>query len=265
MDKTVQASAALLLDYDVAMEVASHEAVVRQAYKDSVGKWTWSVGLTSATGHDVERYIGKPQSLEDCLRIYAWALDNYADDVRRAFRGVALTKAQFAAALSFHWNTGAIRSASWVEHFKAGRIAEAKKAFMNYRRPAEIIPRRRKVRDLFFNGKWSNDGKMMEWTVVKPSGYIDWSKGRKIDVSSELRAALSGVATAPVQPDAKPAPVQAPAPVVVEKPVVADPGELEQHPAKSKTVWSWLITTAIVPILTVFNDWRVQLVREGES
>lgn len=49
------------------------------------------------------------------------------------------------------------------------------------------------------------------------------------------------------------------APVIVEKPVVADPGELEQHPAKSKTVWSWLITTAIVPILTVFNDWRVQL------
>jgi hypothetical protein len=54
-------------------------------------------------------------------------------------------------------------------------------------------------------------------------------------------------------------PARAPAPVVVEKPVVADPGELEQHPAKSKTVWSWLITTAIVPILTVFNDWRVQL------
>jgi hypothetical protein len=34
----VPAGAALLLDYDIAMEVAYHEAVVRQAYKDSVGK-----------------------------------------------------------------------------------------------------------------------------------------------------------------------------------------------------------------------------------
>ncbi|WP_432288752.1 hypothetical protein SLT36_30080 (plasmid) [Aminobacter sp. BA135] len=48
-------------------------------------------------------------------------------------------------------------------------------------------------------------------------------------------------------------------PVVVEKPVVADPGELEQHPMKSKTVWQWIITTVIVPLLVVFQDWRVQL------
>lgn len=51
-----------------------------------------------------------------------------------------------------------------------------------------------------------------------------------------------------------------PKPVVVEKPVVADPGELEQSPMKSKTVWQWIITTVLVPVLAVFQDWRVQLV-----
>ncbi|WP_313194591.1 hypothetical protein [Shinella zoogloeoides] len=54
-----------------------------------------------------------------------------------------------------------------------------------------------------------------------------------------------------------------PKPVVVEKPVVADPGELEQSPMKSKTVWQWIITTVLVPVLAVFQDWRVQLVIVG--
>lgn len=34
----------------VALELASHEGLVRQAYKDSVGVWTWSIGITSASG-----------------------------------------------------------------------------------------------------------------------------------------------------------------------------------------------------------------------
>src|SRR5690554_6331906 len=96
------------VDHEVALEVACHEALVRQTYKDSVGVLTWCVGMTNATGHTVERYIGKPASLQHCMNIYAWALDRYADGVRRAFKGTPLTKAQFAAALSFHWNTGAI-------------------------------------------------------------------------------------------------------------------------------------------------------------
>lgn len=54
-------------------------------------------------------------------------------------------------------------------------------------------------------------------------------------------------------------PEQEPEPVVIEKPVVADPGELEQSPMKSKTVWQWIITSVLVPILAVFDDWRVQM------
>ena len=75
------------VDYSVALEVASHEAVIRQAYKDSVGIWTWSVGLTGATGHDVERYIDNPASLQHCLNIFVWALRNYAAQVNDAFPG----------------------------------------------------------------------------------------------------------------------------------------------------------------------------------
>lgn len=43
--------------YRIALEVAYHEALVRRAYKDSVGVWTWSVGLRHQhrlgdVGHD---------------------------------------------------------------------------------------------------------------------------------------------------------------------------------------------------------------------
>lgn len=90
----VPAGAALpAVDYDVAMEVASHEALTRQTYKDSVGKLTWNVGMTNATGHTVERYIGSPAPLQHCMDIYAWALRNYAVGVYRAFAGHKLTKA----------------------------------------------------------------------------------------------------------------------------------------------------------------------------
>lgn len=201
MDRTVPTGAALLLDYDVALEVASHEAIIRQAYKDSVGVWTWSVGLTSMSGHSVERYINNPQPLEHCLKIFVWALERYARDVNAAFAGTPLTKAQFAAALSFHWNTGSIKTASWVKKFKAGDIAGAKRAFMDWQKPKEIVPRREKERDLFFNGKWSNDGRMTEYTKLKANSTPDWSSARKINVKKELKAALSDVSDPqPVQP-----------------------------------------------------------------
>ena len=86
------------VDYEIAMEVASHEALIRQTYKDSVGVLTWCVGMTNATGHTVERYINNPASVQHCMNVYTWALENYAEGVRRAFDGHVLIKAQFAAA-----------------------------------------------------------------------------------------------------------------------------------------------------------------------
>ncbi|MBW9090823.1 hypothetical protein JNB91_23715 [Rhizobium wenxiniae] len=237
MDKNVPSGSAMVVDYDVAMEVASHEAIILQAYKDSKNIWTWSVGLTSATGHLVERYIGKPQSLEHCLRVYVWALDNYADAVRKAFAGVPLTKAQFAAALSFHWNTGKIGSASWVKLFKQGKLAEARKAFMNYSKPKEIVPRRQKERDLFFDGKWSNAGAMTEYTRVTAKGTPDWGSAKRINVERELKAALADeipAADKVIVTEQRLVEI----PVEVEKPVV--PVKVEEKVKEKSNLLTWL-------------------------
>lgn len=199
------------VDFDVAMEVASHEALIRQTYKDSIGKLTWDVGMTNATGHTVERYIGKPASLQHCMNVYVWALRNYAVGVYRAFKGHTLSKAQFAAALSFHWNTGAIETATWVKLWKAGDVAGAKLAIMNWDNPPEIEGRRRAERDLFFDYKWTNDGTMTEYTRLTKKMRPVWSSAIKINVSKELRAAFAAspavTVDVPMQPNA---PVETP-------------------------------------------------------
>nr|CAD6413084.1 lysozyme [Rhizobium sp. Q54] len=198
------------ITYRVALELASHEGLVRQAYKDSVGVWTWSIGITSASGHSVERYIGNPQPMSRCLEVYVWALEKYAADVRRAFAAKPLTETQFAAALSFHYNTGAIGKASWVKRWLAGDVAGAKKSFMDWSKPAEIIPRRKKERDLFFDGKWSNDGMVTEYTRVKAGGQIDWSSAKRVSIASEMRSVFEVKAGPSPIPTPTPKPANVP-------------------------------------------------------
>lgn len=197
------------VDAQIAMEVAAHEAVIRQAYKDSVGVWTWSVGLTGATGHDVTRYIGKPATMQKCMDIYVWALENYADAVRRAFGNTLLTKEEFAGALSFHWNTGAIGKASWVKHFKAGNKTQARANIMLYNKPAAIIGRRTKERDLIFSGKWSGKGRMTEYTRLTSRHTPVWASAVSVDVSKELQKAF-GTTVAPDRAPQPNAPVNQP-------------------------------------------------------
>lgn len=176
------------IDFDVALEILHHEAVVRQTYFDSVGVATWSVGITSASGHRVERYIDNPQPMEYCLEVFVWVLRRYADSVNEVLPKAS--KHQFAAALSFHWNTGAIHRASWVKHHQRGDRAQAMRNFMNWRKPPEIIPRRKAEKRLFFDGVWSNDGTVTEFTRVTHSHRPDWSSAVKVDVTEALRRAL---------------------------------------------------------------------------
>lgn len=153
-----------------AAELVAHEAIVREAYRDSVGVWTWSIGLTAAAGIDPLKYKDKPAPLEDCLAAFINRCNAiYIPAVLKAFGSKALSEAQFAAALSFHYNTGAIDTADWVKKWIAGDVAGAKSAFMNWSKPASIIERRTKERDLFFDGKWSNDGTALVYLVAKPS------------------------------------------------------------------------------------------------
>lgn len=177
----------LSLTRRVAMELISHEAIICEGYKDSVGIWTWGIGVTTRSGHAVERYRDNPQPVERVLEVFMWLLrEKYIPGVVKAFEGFTLTEAQFAAALSFHYNTGAIGKASWVGKVKAGDMAGGARAIMEWKKPPEIIERRGKERDLFFKGHWSSDGKATIYDVRKPSYSPNWKTARRVDVSADL-------------------------------------------------------------------------------
>ncbi|NLR69821.1 lysozyme [Novosphingobium sp. ERN07] len=187
----------------IALELIAHEGIVTEAYKDSVGVWTWSVGITDASGHKVfPRYKDKPQPLEHCIGVYLWLLrEKYLPPVLAAFGPHDPTEAELGAALSFHWNTGAIARASWIGRFVKGDVDGARKAMLDWARPASLLPRRRKEQALFFDGRWSEDGTALVYGVAKPS--YRPSGGKRVQV----RALVEGLfADQPV-----------PAPAVAEK------------------------------------------------
>jgi len=150
--------------------VAHEEGLVLEAYKDSVGVWTWSLGVTNASGHQVHpRYLNKPTTVERALEVSIWLLENrYLPTVQKAFDGHRLKEHEIAGALSFHWNTGAIGRASWVKAWTAGRIEDARKGYLDWNKPAAIIPRRKRDAALFFDGVWP-DLRTPIWRVAKPS------------------------------------------------------------------------------------------------
>lgn len=172
----------------IALEIIEHEAVVRELYLDSVDVPTWSVGITHFSGHQVDpRYRDNPQSLERCFEVFEWALRvNFLPAVLREFQGHELTEEQLGAALSFHWNTGGINQAIWCDQWKDGRVDDARASFMNWSKPPEIIPRREKERDLFFDGIWTSDGVVTEYPVLKPSYKPDFRHPKQVDVDHIL-------------------------------------------------------------------------------
>lgn len=181
-----------LLSEKMLLEIAEHEGLVLEAYLDSVNVWTWGFGVTDKSGHLVGRYRGKRSTVVRAIEVYEWLLrEKYLPEVIAAFRGRELTEAQLTAALSFHWNTGAIAQADWVQSFLLGRREKAWTEFMNWARPREIIARRKAERDLFFDGRWSGDGVVTMYERVRPNGTIDWRSARPIDIRDEVRAALA--------------------------------------------------------------------------
>ena len=172
-------------------EILQHEGLAREAYRDSVGIWTWSVGITDASGHRVARYRDNPQPLERCLEVYVWLLTTrYLPAVLATFGAFEPAEHQLAAALSFHYNTGAVLRASWLKRFLAGEPEAARAAILEWRRPAEILPRRRRERDLFFDATWSGDGTVAVYDVAKP-GYRP-VRPKRVVASKAIEAILRG-------------------------------------------------------------------------
>jgi lysozyme len=87
---------------------------------------------------------------------------------------VPLAPHEFDALVSFHYNTGGIAKAALTRHINAGNRVAAADAFLNWRRPAAIIPRREAERDLFRHGRYPG-GTIPVWSVDR-TGRVDFSR-----------------------------------------------------------------------------------------
>lgn len=177
------------------VEVASHEGIVTSPYLDSVGVWTFGIGHTKNAGglDPLSLPKGVQQNLPMIMDVFEKDIEKFTKRVLKKFGSKRLKQHQLDGALSFDFNTGGIHRASWADHFINGNVAAARKGFMNWRRPSEIIPRRRKERDLFFEGKYGNG--IVSVYPASAKGRVLWGMGKRINLAN----VMAGGADRPVK------------------------------------------------------------------
>jgi len=191
--------------------LAVKEGLVPAPYLDSVGVWTWGIGLAETSGlepnpRNMPR--GMPADLNgaicEALRVFPLTLARYEADVNRAVK-VPLAQHEFDALVSFHYNTGGIARAALTKSLNAGDKAGAARGFMGWLQPPEIRGRREAEQRLFREGVYPT-GSIPVYSVTasnKPGRVI-----RSIGMAEAL--AMMGGAAQPHPAPTAPRPVPAP-------------------------------------------------------
>jgi len=153
------------------------EGLVTGAYKDSVGVWTIGVGHTKHAGAPHPK-AGMTLSVKKALDLFEKDLEKYEAGVRKAFGNKEVPQEVFDAAVSFHYNTGAINRASWVKDFnKRGKATKTTASLMlRWKKPPEVLGRRKEEANQLL-GKHFNYTRAMLYPATK-SGKVLWSKGK---------------------------------------------------------------------------------------
>jgi lysozyme len=161
------------------LALVRHEGVVPGPYLDVKQVWTFGIGHTAAAGPPDPATMprGMPADIDagirEAFRLFRTDLAVYEAEVRRAVK-VPLEPHEFDALVSFHYNTGAIARATLTKAINAGNRVAAADAFLNWRRPASVIPRREAERDLFRHGRYPG-GTIPVWAVDR-GGRVDFSR-----------------------------------------------------------------------------------------
>jgi lysozyme len=159
-------------------EIAAHEGIVMSKYKDSVDVWTIGIGHTKNGGVPDPSKVKGELPLDKIMEIFERDIRKFETRVLNAFKR-ELSQSQFDAAVSFDFNTGGIHRASWVNQFNQGHEHAARRSFMKWRKPREIIPRRQAECNLFFDGTYSSDGKVNVYRATL-KGRVLWSSGKRV-------------------------------------------------------------------------------------
>jgi lysozyme len=140
-------------------DLEAEEGVVLRAYRDVVGVWTIGAGLTAASGV-VKPKAGMQITRAEATNLLQRALrERYEPNVADAMP--AAKQHEFDAGVSFHFNTGAIRRASWVTLWRkrAGRDAIKAKLLLWTKGGGKVLPglvkRREREAAMLLDGVYS--------------------------------------------------------------------------------------------------------------
>ena len=236
------------LSREGAMELIGHEAIVLTRYKDSVGIWTIGVGHTKAAGPpDPATFTGE-LTLPEVFDLFEKDVRRYVADVNAVLKR-SVTQQQFDALVSFHFNTGAIRRASLVQRINDGDINGAAIGFMSWNKPAEIIGRRTKERDLFVTGRYANGG-MVNIYPADDNGRIDWRRPKRADLRKSI-----GFATPTPRPNNKSGGA---AGTVVAGGGAVIANEAHKKGASAGEIATVIVCTALIAVAVFFliRNWR---------
>lgn len=148
--------------------VRSFEGRALRAYRDSVGVWTIGFGNTNYDKWAVSylgRAIGPGMTITEDQAEYL-----LRESIRRGYApacGRKMPKATpqvLDAAISFHYNTGAILRASWVNLWNSGNIAAVRGALLSWNKAggkvlAGLTRRRAREASMIISGDYGPEGR----------------------------------------------------------------------------------------------------------
>ena len=173
------------------IEIASHEGLCQTKYKDSVGVWTIAIGATRGEIPDLASWpMDKKLSIKECFELFEQSLAKYERAVNKVLTK-PIKQYEFDALVSWCYNVGPgwLTRATVIKRINSGETGKRLyDALMMYRKPPEIIGRRKKEANLLAYGNYDyGGGNTVNVFPVSKSGRPLYSKGKQIDPLDYLK------------------------------------------------------------------------------
>lgn len=166
------------------VELVGHEGVCLSKYKDSVGVWTIGIGATRTEIPDIASWpLDKKITMQEAFELLNKSIVKYENAINKNLTR-PIAQYEFDALVSWCYNVGT----GWVSKSTLMKRINARErgqtladALLMYRRPPEIVGRRKKEAKLLSTGIYSNEGLALLFPVSS-RGYPVYGKGKPINV-----------------------------------------------------------------------------------
>lgn len=134
------------------------EGLYLNAYLDPVNIWTIGYGHTGLQHQDGTVYKGRKVTEEEAEELLKHDLRNFSKRVESFTKGIPLNDDEFAALVSFDFNTGGLGKSTLLKKLKAQKYQEAADEFLKWNKAggkvlAGLTRRRKSERNLFLGIK----------------------------------------------------------------------------------------------------------------